>query len=162
MRSWATSLVFTGFLALSLGAAAVQLPRGQNTPTNEQITLTGAGLEGVGAIADATAPARVLPSPAILSTRVNVKITSKQPVPADVPAGELAARATFCCFPSFWLVQQWGFWRKIDCTNTYANQPNILHMKRRRTPAWQCKRHLGDVMMRLFCSSFSLTQRLMH
>lgn len=88
MRSWATPIVFAGLLVLSVVASAVELPTGPNTPANDRITLTGAGLEGVGAeTADASTPSRVLPTPAIMSTRINVRISSKQPVPADVPAG---------------------------------------------------------------------------
>lgn len=88
MRSWGTHTVLAGLLVLSVVSSAIELPTGPNVPTNSAITLTGATLEGVSEPAEAAAPSRVLPTPALMSTRVPVKISSKQPVPQDIPAGK--------------------------------------------------------------------------
>lgn len=87
MRSWGTPVVFAGLLVLCVVVSAIELPTGPNVPTNAAITLTGASLEGVSEAAEAATPSRVLPTPAIMSTRVSVKLSSKQSVPQDVPAG---------------------------------------------------------------------------
>lgn len=87
MRRWGTPTVLAGLLVLSVIASAIELPTGPNVPTNAAITLTGASLEGVPGTAEAAAPSRVLPSPAIMSTRISVKLSSKQAIPQDVPAG---------------------------------------------------------------------------
>lgn len=79
---------FAGLLVLSVLANAIELPTGPNTPTNSLITLTGASLQGFTQVADASVPSRVLPTPAIMSTRINVRVNSKQHIPADIPAGE--------------------------------------------------------------------------
>lgn len=87
MRSWGTPTVFAGLLVLCVVVSAIELPTGPNVPTNAAITLTGASLEGVAEATDAATPSRVLPTPAIMSTRVSVRLSSKQAVPQDVPAG---------------------------------------------------------------------------
>jgi hypothetical protein len=89
MRSWGTPIVFAGLLVLFVAVSAIELPTGPNVPTNAAITLTGASLTGVSDEAEAATPSRVLPTPAIMSTRVSVRLSSKQAVPQDVPAGGL-------------------------------------------------------------------------
>jgi hypothetical protein len=92
MRSWGTPIVFAGLLVLSVVTSAVELPTGPNVPSNAAITLTGASLEGMAGTTEAASPSRVLPTPAIMSTRARVKISSHKAVPQDVPAGEDASR----------------------------------------------------------------------
>lgn len=90
MRSWGTPTVFAGLLVLSVVVSAVELPTGPNTPTNGLITISGASLQSAGETVEQATPSRVLPTPAIVSTRINVRISSNQAVAADVPAGEFA------------------------------------------------------------------------
>jgi hypothetical protein len=84
---WAACVMVLGVFAVA--AASVELPSGPIAPTAAPITFTDAA--ALASVAEggpeAVNPTRVLPVQAIRSTRIPVRLSSRRPVPEDIPSG---------------------------------------------------------------------------